>query len=147
MNDHAAYSIVKSLREENDFLREQVRQLEELLRPRTTDRMIQVYSSALGISPSEARLLDLLVRREHVNKELYQAACCSEESDAYCLLSVRICFLRKKLKKFEVVIGTTWGQGYYLPGQSKKNIQKAVEDWIARGRPVVFIRSQRVVAT
>src|SRR4051812_22266364 len=44
MNIHAAVpSFERALREENDFLRERVRQLEELLKPRQTQEMVQVY--------------------------------------------------------------------------------------------------------
>lgn len=141
MNIHVAVpSVERALREENDFLRERVRQLEDLLKPRQTEEMVQVYVGALGISPSEARLLWLMYRREFVNREQYQAACCAEESDGQSLLSVRVCFLRRKLTRFEITIGTTWGQGYYMPAQSKKNLQKAIADWIARGRPIVCAR-------
>jgi hypothetical protein len=143
MNVHAAVpSFERALREENDFLRERVRQLEELLKPRQTEEMTQVYVGALGISPAEARLLWLMYRREFVNRDQYQAACCTEESDGQSLLSVRVCFLRRKLRPFEISVGTTWGQGYYMPAQSKKNLQKAIEDWIARGRPIVCNRKQ-----
>lgn len=130
------YSIESALREENDLLREQVRQLEELLKPRHMEDMARVYAASLGISPSEARLLFLLNIRDNVSREQYAAAISTEDVDSEKLLSVRIHMLRKKLFKFQITVGTTRGQGYYLPTASKKNLQAAVADWIARGRPV-----------
>jgi DNA-binding response OmpR family regulator len=130
-------SVERALREENELLRERLRQLEEILNPSSSQETIRVFCSALGLSSAEGALLDLLMRRAHVSREQYQAACCNENTDGESTISVRICFLRKRLAKVGASITTVWGRGYYLPEADKIIIRKAVDAWFTNGRPRV----------
>lgn len=132
--------IERALREENDFLRERLRQLEEILRPSDRQESIHTYRMVFGVTNAEGALLDLLMRRERVVKEQYQVACCSDKSDGDGLLSVRICLLRKRLLPRGVIIATVWGNGYTLSESSKKIIRDAVAAWNVGGRSADALR-------
>jgi Transcriptional regulatory protein, C terminal len=72
-------------------------------------------------SPLEAAMLGTMLKRNEVTKsQLHQVIEQNrpdgrkEETDEK-MVDVMICKLRKKLKKFDIVIETMWGMGYLIP--------------------------------
>lgn len=77
---------------------------------------------AWKLSPSEAKLLKCLVRRELMTRDnamalLYSARGGDEPNDK--IIDVFIARLRSKLKADGITIITHWGQGWFLPPEAK----------------------------
>lgn len=82
---------------------------------------------AWKLSPSEAKLLKCLVRRELMTRDnamalLYSARGGDEPHDK--IIDVFIARLRSKLKADGITIITHWGQGWYLPPESKVIVRR-----------------------
>jgi DNA-binding response OmpR family regulator len=82
---------------------------------------------AWKLSPSEAKILKCLVRRELMTRDnamalLYSARGGDEPHDK--IIDVFIARLRSKLKADGITIITHWGQGWYLPPQSKVIVRR-----------------------
>ncbi len=82
---------------------------------------------AWKLSPSEAKLLKCLVRRELMTRDnamalLYSARGGDEPHDK--IIDVFIARLRSKLKADRITIITHWGQGWYLPPEAKAIVRR-----------------------
>lgn len=101
-----------TLQEEVDYLRERVRQLEEILYKPVEE------SLGMGLTPQEERLVSHLIRRApgYVTKDalmtvLYDDA---DEEPQIKIIDVFICKIRKKLVGHGWHIETVWGRGYRI---------------------------------
>lgn len=112
-----------SLQEENDELREKVRQLEEIIGFHLRAPV------AFGLNRHEEMVLGALTKRDRMTKEQIMMALYSDriESPDIRIIDVYICRLRKKLKEFGIEITTIWGIGYALTPASKAIIKQFLE--------------------
>lgn len=102
---------MQALREENEELRERIRQLEAALHPKLS------VPAEWGLAPAEGRIFRLLVDREMAT---YEALCIAarhlENRDVASNLAaqVHIARIRRKLLPFPVRILNIWGVGYRM---------------------------------
>lgn len=114
-----------ALREERDTLREHLRQIVKA--HGQNDRLS--YSVSLRITRQEASVLCLLVRRGIVSIEQFRALIDSREGFDSNILTTLVCRLRRKIEPLGARIGTSWGSGYFMDGQSRQIIRDFVESW------------------
>lgn len=102
--------VVKRLRDENEELHEQLRQLKQVLTP----PFIAPYEWHL--TKYETLVLSSLLSAKFISKERLFVSLYSHynEPPSGNVLSVFVVTLRKKLSPFGVVIKNLWGRGYYL---------------------------------
>lgn len=103
--------LVAKLEEENDFLRERVRQLEEHLLS-IDEKLIPVEWALTG---RESKVFRALVSREFATKEFIMEFLYSDRPNdlpEMKIVDVFICKMRAKLKPYSVKIHTVWGSGY-----------------------------------
>lgn len=113
---------VEKIEEENEILRERIRQLEETLGHRLTVPII------FGLSDHEGRMLGALMSREILSKPqlldvLYGHKPVDDEPEIK-IIDVYVCKTRAKLKRFGVEISTKWGGGYYMTKDAKAKVQE-----------------------
>jgi hypothetical protein len=112
-----------SLRDENEALRERVRQLEKLL---GSDF---VAPKCFGLSFGETKVFGVLMGAKLASKEALIDILGS--GDGACSYQVLICRIRKKIKHHDLQIMTTAGQGYWLPEAAKAKVRMLIEQEIA----------------
>ena len=102
--------VVKRLRDENEGLHEQLRQLKQVLTP----PFIAPYEWHL--TKYETLVLSSLLSAKFISKERLFVSLYSHYNDPPSdnSLKVHVSKLRKKLSPFGVVIKFIWGQGYLL---------------------------------
>ena len=113
--------LVEKLEDENDELRERVRQLEELCFGTTA-----LMPAELELTGSESRLLAHLLAAPHATKDSLLAAIYSARPDdppEIKIIDVFVCKVRKKIRPFGLDIQTVWGQGYLMPPASKAKLR------------------------
>ena len=122
----ALHHEIATLREECDGLREQLRQVRELL----------AHSPAPlpGLTPTENAIVAMLIERQFVRTEtLLTIPGRDGEYMSDGCLRVHITRIRKKLG---ITIHSTWGQGYQLAPQSrvmlKQKMEKLCDDFSPR---------------
>ena len=106
-------------------LEEKIAYLEDLL-GMSLDAPIE-----LGLTPSEARVLGLLLKRDVATKDGLMVALYgrgNREEAEIKIVDVFICKIRKKLKPFSLTIETVWGQGYTMPKESKALFNKLFQE-------------------
>lgn len=104
------------LEDENDELRERVRQMEEALGYRAEMPL------ELGLTASEAKVLGYLYTVEMARKDGIMAALYADrpnEVPELKIADVYVCKIRNKVKGFGIQILTRWGSGWYLTKESK----------------------------
>jgi hypothetical protein len=110
------------LRDENDELRERVRQLEEHLRQKF------LSPPHLGFTRTEDVLLGCLLSREVARRDFMHWALYSDRTDEDIpdikALDSLICILNRKLKRIGIRILNKWGVGYFLPPQEKEKLKE-----------------------
>jgi len=124
VDDPLASQLIEHLQEENDILREQVRQLQDQIASTTTPMPIEFC-----LTPAEDKVLRYLLGREGVcHRERIFDFCNSDRLNADLpdikIIDVYICKIRKKIEPFGVQIVTHFGFGFSLPHQSKEIIRK-----------------------
>lgn len=110
-----------SLREENDMLREQVRQMHALLQPPLT------FPFEWGLTLAEARILQCLVGAPDGRRSrdaIHVAASGQDPLSSPKVIEVRICKLRQKLAPLGFKISTLHGFGYRLDPAARAHILK-----------------------
>lgn len=107
--------LVDRLEQENDALRARVRQLEEL-----TGVSFEAPPQ-LGLTRNEAAIFGMLLKQKLVLRTSVMMILYAHEQDEaeIKIVDVWICKMRKKLKSYGIEIHTQWGQGYFLPAESK----------------------------
>lgn len=138
---HLTRDQVIALLEERDVLREQVRQLEEALRPTI------LLPSVWRLSRLEADLLNALrgaapnvVHRERMLLAIYGTW---DDAPDQKVLDVRLCKVRRKLMEAQsrIQIETVWGRGWRMPVESVALFDAAVA--AEREMPAVWADSVR----
>jgi two-component system cell cycle response regulator CtrA len=111
---------LEKLEEENEELRERVRQLEEII-GYTVEVPMQ-----FGMTAHESRMLGLMMKRELCSREFLLTSLYGhlppDDEPEIKIIDVYACKLRKKLKPFGIEIGTKWGQGYFLSAADKAKV-------------------------
>lgn len=114
---------VMKLEQENDDLRARVRALESQLG--------FTFSSPpqLALSKQESVIFGCLMKNQLVRKEMAMDALYFHKQDEaeIKIVDVYVCKLRKKLKPWGIEIQTQWGQGYFLPPESKGAARKLLD--------------------
>lgn len=128
--------VVKRLRDENEELHEQLRQLKQVLTP----PFIAPYEWHL--TKYETLVLSSLLSAKFISKERLFVSLYSDYNDPPTDNNLRVLVskLRKKLSPFGVVIKFIWGQGYLL---------EDLEQWRSRllvtnNKPLQSNSSQRL---
>lgn len=86
---------------------------------------------SFGLTPKQARVLGVLMKRNVATKEtivaaLYGHISCDREIPGQKIVDVFICHMRKKLATFGIQIKTVWGDGYALSNGDKEKINHIV---------------------
>lgn len=108
------------VREENETLRERIRQLETLLAP------VVVLPPEWGLSRNETLIFRVLLGREMATKDQMMAILYGDRADEPPdpkILSVFIFKMRKKLKPFDINIRTFWGSGAGLDPDTRQRFR------------------------
>ncbi|MGF6253808.1 helix-turn-helix domain-containing protein [Ensifer sp. LBL] len=102
--------------EENDVLRERIRQLEDVLMPSKF-----VFPPEWKLTPTEQRVLRCLATRELVSREAIRIAARGFEHEDSCEATSQVWVhkLRKKLRQRGVDIQTIWGSGYRIENRQQ----------------------------
>src|SRR5688572_7781403 len=109
-----------SVAEENELLREQNRQLRDLVF-RKADA--EPYHR-LGIRGMKAKLLAILMRHEVVSRDLAMEALYSHKADQPDpkVIEVMLCKLRKLLLPHSIKISVTYSVGWSISPEDKKHL-------------------------
>ena len=88
--------------------------------------------NALGFTPQEARVVNLLATREMVNSEQVLFVCQPDNVDRRYEINrhyvpVIICHARRKLKALGCSVVTVRGYGWCLPPPDKERLRRALE--------------------
>ena len=128
--------VVRRLRDENEELHEQLRQMQQVLTP----PFIAPYEWHL--TKYETKVLSSLLSAKFISKERLFVSLYSDYNDPPTDNNLRVLVskLRKKLSPFGVVIKFIWGQGYLL---------EDLEQWRSRllvtnNKPLQSNSSQRL---
>ncbi len=107
--------IERNLREENDLLRERVKQLESVLAPD-----VFVFPVKYRLTGSEMVVVRRLMATEIASPQSIILALYGNRADypEPGIVNVWICKIRKKLKPFGINIQNVWGQGYRLENRN-----------------------------
>lgn len=107
-----------------DVAEERIRQLLDLMRPKA------VFPPEWGLTPGEARFLAALGLRGDLTKDAAGIAAAlnvdSDRLDLQLLARTTVFRVRAKVGPFGIKIGTAWGRGYYLIGNSREIIKTAL---------------------
>jgi DNA-binding response OmpR family regulator len=108
-----------SLQDENETLRERVRQLEEAF------GIYLIAPSQFRFGPSETKLFGMLMRRAIVATESMMVVLFPAVSDD--IARVHIYNMRRKLKPFDMAIKSVRSQGYFLSPETKAKVRALIE--------------------
>lgn len=107
----------QTLRDENETLRERIRQLEGEL------GFIHAVPSALGLTPTEGKLFTALTKRPQVTRSAAMAVLYgSDYSIDPRIADVLICKIRKKIRSHGISIITIWGVGWKMTDVDKAKV-------------------------
>jgi DNA-binding response OmpR family regulator len=114
---------------ENDNLRAEIASLREQLKASGAEPHPPIPVS-WGLTRTEARLLEPLMRRECVGREsmmdfLY-GHCAMPPGDK--IIDVFVCKIRKKLAPLGASIASRWGFGYYIPPDERAMLKRLAEE-------------------
>lgn len=122
MND-AYQAEVVALRAENEELRERLRQMEEAF----CGPLPLLWH--IGLTKGEGRMLAILYRqRPATNAALHIAVSGVDPGTTKKTVEVAMCYLRKKVKAYDIEIETIVGTGYFLTDESRAIIRALVKD-------------------
>lgn len=108
--------------EENEDLRERIRQLEGALGATAALNAPVEWR----LTAREATVFGVIASRELATKEAIMAALyhnLGKEEAEIKIVDVFICKIRKKLAPFGIVVETVWGQGYRLSTATKQHLR------------------------
>lgn len=115
--------LIKKLEEENEDLRARVRELEQQLGISVGPPL------AFGLSRQEGVIFGLLVKNPLVTREFAMSTLYLHEQDMADdkILDVFICKVRRKLQPWNIDILTKWGQGWFMPSESRVKARGLME--------------------
>lgn len=119
--------LVQKLEEENDDLRARLRVLEEIAGANFES------PPQFQLTRNEAAIFGLLLNNKLVRRTSMMSVLYLHDQDEadIKIVDVWVCKMRKKLKPYGIEIATQWGEGYFLPPESKMSAQAALSE--ARG--------------
>jgi two-component system cell cycle response regulator CtrA len=115
---------LEAVEAENEMLRERISKLEEML------GITLLAPLEFGLTGHEAGVFGVLMAREIATKDMVMAAVyrsLSKDEAEIKIVDVFICKIRKKLRPFDIVIDTVWGQGYRIAPLMKDKIRSMFE--------------------
>lgn len=83
----------------------------------------------ISLTPAEAKVLELLYRREQASKDAIMFATAEpgvEDDRNDRLADVYVCKIRKKLEPLSIEIETLWGEGYRISPKAKRFIARLI---------------------
>jgi two-component system cell cycle response regulator CtrA len=115
--------LVLKLEQENEELRARVRMLEEL-----TGANFDAPPQ-FGFTRNEVIIFGLLLKNKLVLRSSMMGALYFHKQDEaeIKIVDVWVCKMRRKLKPYGIVIETQWGQGYFIPAESKAIAQSLLD--------------------
>lgn len=120
MSDPLRDAYVEAIETENDELRIRVADLEREFGFRNTVPLM------FGLTPSEAKVLSLLLVRDIATKGQIMTAIMSDRgADAepeMKIVDVYVCKIRNKVRPFGISIETVWGRGYTMSRENKEKV-------------------------
>jgi two-component system cell cycle response regulator CtrA len=116
--------LVEQLEKENDALRARVKVLEELAGA-TFESPPQ-----FSLTQKESVIFGLLMKNTIVRKQSFIEALYFHQQDEaeIKIVDVFVCKVRRKLKPWSIEISTQWGQGYFMPAESKAIAQALIDE-------------------
>lgn len=117
-----------SLAEENEMLREEVRQLKQAISVST----VPAHRHPLGIRSSHLqKMFNLLYRHETLTRDIFFSSVYGDlpESDQPCekIADVMMCHLRKHCREHDIVIETVRNIGWRMTPESKAKVKEGLE--------------------
>ena len=115
---------IDTLENENEMLRERVRQLEAMVG-------ISFESPPIfALTRAEAIIFGCLMKiklatREHLMMAIYQDR--QQDEAEIKIVDVWVCKIRRKLKPFDIQIQNQWGQGYFLSADMKVKARQLLD--------------------
>lgn len=107
-----------ALRDRLDEANEKIRRLEVEL------GSVMPFPALLGLTPSQERILAILLKRVYVSFECIDGVFAS--SNDTNIAKVHICHLREKLAPFDIGIETRWGRGYEMTAENKEKLRSLI---------------------
>lgn len=124
-------SEVDRLRDENETLREQVRQLREQLGLSAPADFQACCRLAFGMSKSEASILSVLIARPMAPYELLLEALprgfVPSDDRTMGNVSVHVCRMRRRLAEHGIGINTVWGFGFSIDPAGRARASALIE--------------------
>jgi two-component system cell cycle response regulator CtrA len=113
---------VTRLREQNETLLEENRQLREAMAPTV------VFPREVGLRPAQVRILAALMAAPNgiCSKELLFQAISGRNDGDENTVKVSMCGLRKKLEPYGVEILTRWAFGYEITAETRARLEHLV---------------------
>lgn len=116
-----------SLQDQLDQAHERIAQLEEMLGLDTE------FPLSLALTPTEAQLLGLLLRRPIVSVEMFDTVLYGGrpdilKSDPRTNMAVYVHRLRQKLKPHGIPIVNVWSRGHRLTDDGRRKLKEIIED-------------------
>jgi two-component system cell cycle response regulator CtrA len=114
------------LQDEIADLKERVARLEEAL------GMTHDVPLGLALTPAEARVLGILMKRDVAKKDmimiaLYDGRHAEKDIPEPKIVDVFVCKMRAKLKRYGLEIKTVWGIGYSMTNGSKDMVREMLK--------------------
>lgn len=117
--------LIRTLRDENDRLREQIAALRGALCE------CPPFPEEWRLSRSQTRVFSVLVRQPCPSRDAIMTALYSDRPAADAvfdtkLVDIFICKIRRKIRPFGITIRTEWGHGYALDAATRARFAQAV---------------------
>lgn len=118
-----------AMKVENDNLRAEVASLREQLITAGEEPAAPI-PLAWGLTTTEARVLEPLLRREAVARDtlmnLMYGHCADPPAEK--IIDVWMCKIRKKIAPLGATIQSKWGFGYYIPKDERLMLKRMAEE-------------------
>lgn len=119
--------LIERLEMENEELRARVRALEEMTGV-TFDAPPQ-----FGFTRNETVIFGLLLKNKMVLRTSMMNALYMHKQDEadIKIVDVWVCKIRKKVRPYGITVQVQWGQGYFMPADSKAVAQALLDEAVA----------------
>lgn len=115
--------LVERLERENEELRARVKMLEAMAGA--------TFESPpeFALTQKESVVFGMLLKNTIVRKQTFIEALYFHKQDEaeIKIVDVFVCKVRRKLKPWKIEISTQWGQGYFMPAESKAIAQAMID--------------------
>lgn len=116
---------IKKLRDRNDFLEEENRQLRKGIE--TSIEIVHFRIPNIYLTATECRVLGALVQADFMTKDaVYQKVYPDHflgETPEIKIIDVFVCKLRRKLKALGIEIATVWGRGFRMEANDRQTLK------------------------